>query len=123
VLLPSLLCAAAAQGDLYVTKQILGIGVSPADENYDGETALHEACRHGHTELAAYLLQVGAPIAPVNRWNQTPLVSAVSAVHAHCCISVTRLPCTGDVLNLIRSWQRVTVTSSACAGCWPEARR
>jgi len=51
--------------------------------DYDGRTALHVAAANGVLASVEFLLDAGAPVEPIDRWRDTPIVCAERAHHAH----------------------------------------
>lgn len=72
-LLPMLLCAAAAQGDLHSVEAMLQLtGVDSLD--YDRRTALHLACKEGHLHVIVFLVEkANANVNIVDSDGHTPL--------------------------------------------------
>ena len=75
------LCWAASQGDLGEIRSLIATGVDPDTADYDGRTAMHLAASEGQTEVVAYLLELGAATAPLDRWGGTPLSDAERGGH------------------------------------------
>jgi glutaminase len=48
--------------------------------DYDLRTALHVAASEGHTELCKYLIENGAELNPVDRFDHTPSHDALRSV-------------------------------------------
>eukprot|EP00931_Biecheleriopsis_adriatica_P117169 TRINITY_DN92708_c0_g1_i1.p1 TRINITY_DN92708_c0_g1~~TRINITY_DN92708_c0_g1_i1.p1 ORF type:complete len:630 (+),score=76.77 TRINITY_DN92708_c0_g1_i1:25-1914(+) len=78
-LLPTLMCAAAARGDLPELQAMLRDGVSADQTDYDRRTPLHLACCEGQAEAARFLLEQRADINAVDRFGRTPLNSAIAS--------------------------------------------
>lgn len=83
--LSTLLCGAAARGDLTALREVLGnegAHVNLAD--YDKRTAIHLACSEGLEHVVRCLVdELGADINPVDRWGNTPLDDALRARHTN----------------------------------------
>eukprot|EP00887_Chlorella_sp_A99_P003716 scaffold7.g3716.t1 len=76
----STLLLQAALGSKKGVKRALKDGASPnARSGPQGETALHEACRHGHLDVIATLLKRGADAAARDTRGNTPAHVAASA--------------------------------------------
>ena len=74
-------CSLARCRSLPVYHSIHGLDRSkkhhdPGD--YDGRTALHLAVAEGQTEIVRVLLNKGAKVDVVDRWNATPLLDALN---------------------------------------------
>lgn len=71
----SFLFAAAESGSLHDCEALIDIGASMEWKSIDcaGDSALHAACRRGHTEVVAYLLKKGANVNALGADNYTPL--------------------------------------------------
>lgn len=75
------LCAAAARGDVNELRRLVACNTPLDLSDYDGRTALHLAASENHLAALDYLLLHGAPIAPIDRWGNTPLDDALRAGH------------------------------------------
>jgi len=76
------LCNAAAQGDearLRLLVRDRGYDVDAGDD--DKRTAMHLAASEGKLSMLTLLLELGASIAPVDRWGNTPLNDATCHRH------------------------------------------
>ncbi|GAB4819883.1 hypothetical protein N2152v2_006929 [Parachlorella kessleri] len=69
---PAQLILEAAVGDRRACKQLLKAGAPVGYADPDQNTALHEACRHGHLEVAKLLLKHGARADAANGRGDTP---------------------------------------------------
>ena len=67
------LVSAAWKGDLDRVKAAVIRGEDIDGRGSDGDTALHEACRHGHVDIVKYLLANGANTELKGCRNWTPL--------------------------------------------------
>jgi len=70
----------ARAGDLDEVKSLIQQGAVVHRMNCCNETALHLACRNGHTEVAKYLLDNGASV----NHGEKPLIAAVKYYHYDC---------------------------------------
>jgi ankyrin repeat protein len=59
---------------------LIGAGVEPKYKNGFGDTALHEACKRSHVEVAELLLDRGLDVEQPGRWDMRPLHCAASTV-------------------------------------------
>lgn len=71
------LCWAAHRGDPADVQKWIARGAHVNGRNREGNTALHEAARGGHMEVARLLLGCGARINALNRDGLTPVLLAV----------------------------------------------
>lgn len=76
---PPLLHCATVGGDFEMVKKLLDEGNSPDEQDYEGNTALHLACRENRPDIAGILLDSGAKIYPKNHDEKTPLTLAEEA--------------------------------------------
>ena len=51
-------------------------GAQPTDGDYDGRTPLHLAASEGHADVVSTFIALGVPLAPKDRWGNTPLDDA-----------------------------------------------
>jgi len=77
--LPTMICAAATNGNLDHIKTFEASAVHL--EDYDQRTPLHCAASEGHLSVVEYFLTQGANIHKKDRWGQTPLMDAVKGLH------------------------------------------
>lgn len=63
------LCAAAANGDSDFIKRALSYGVDPNSKDYDHRTALHIAAAEGLYFIAKLLLEAGASVFSMDRYD------------------------------------------------------
>nr|POF26394.1 isoform 3 of histone-lysine n-methyltransferase ehmt1 [Quercus suber] len=72
-------CAGAAgNGQVHAVRHLLARGAQLNPHvNQSSSSPLHEACRHGEYEIAAFLLEAGADVNLNNSYNSTPLMYAV----------------------------------------------
>ncbi|EOD32770.1 hypothetical protein EMIHUDRAFT_455955, partial [Emiliania huxleyi CCMP1516] len=78
-LVPTLLCAAAGNGDMQAMLALVADGaVLRTSRDYDGRTPLHLASSEGRDAVVAYLLQPehGIPLSALDRHDNTPLADA-----------------------------------------------
>lgn len=68
---------ACAQGDTSEMRRLVARGVDPGMANYDGRTGLHIAASAGQIEAIRYLLKIGVPVNPEDRWGNRPLDDAL----------------------------------------------
>lgn len=47
-------------------------------QDYDFRTPLHFAAKHGHADIVRFLIQRGANVNAMDRWQQTPFYEAVT---------------------------------------------
>ena len=73
-LLKDALFDAVESGDLAEVERLLDAGADPvATMRISGWAPLHEACYHGHPDIARLLLERGADVNVKNKWNDTSL--------------------------------------------------
>ena len=72
---------AAAKGDLDAVTAEIGKGADPASTDYDMRTPLHLACSEGRMRVTSYLVHLGVPLSPVDRFGGTPLKYAKQYGH------------------------------------------
>uniref|UniRef100_A0A7S3TTU6 asparaginase n=2 Tax=Emiliania huxleyi TaxID=2903 RepID=A0A7S3TTU6_EMIHU len=83
-LVPTLLCAAAGNGDMQAMLALVADGaVLRTSRDYDGRTPLHLASSEGRDAVVAYLLQPehGIPLSALDRHDNTPLADACKFRH------------------------------------------
>eukprot|EP00500_Bicosoecida_sp_ms1_P002740 CAMPEP_0203813316 /NCGR_PEP_ID=MMETSP0115-20131106/4646_1 /ASSEMBLY_ACC=CAM_ASM_000227 /TAXON_ID=33651 /ORGANISM="Bicosoecid sp, Strain ms1" /LENGTH=956 /DNA_ID=CAMNT_0050722179 /DNA_START=368 /DNA_END=3235 /DNA_ORIENTATION=- len=87
-LMPTLMCSAAASGNLRDVKDMVTDGAAAANcADYDGRTPLHLAACNGHLDIAKFLLSRGADVNATDRFGGRPLGDAV----AHNKVEMARL--------------------------------
>lgn len=62
------LLRAAELGDVTSVLMLIGSGAKLMIEDKDGRSALHQAAKHGHTEVMCHLIDIGANVSAGNRW-------------------------------------------------------
>lgn len=63
-------------------KDVIAKKEVPVDKaDYDFRTALHLAAAEGHFEIVKFLVENGAQVNAVDRWNRTPLEDALRGKH------------------------------------------
>lgn len=72
---------AAAYGDLYRVKALVGAGADIHARDWEGYTPLTWAAQHGRRDVVDYLLGRYAQPNAVDRWGYTPLMWAVQQGH------------------------------------------
>jgi len=79
----TLLCNAAARGDVAALRQLMRRrGADANASDYDRRTALHIAAAEGQLKALEYLVdECGAEPSPLDRWGRTPLDDAVAGKH------------------------------------------
>eukprot|EP00301_Raphidiophrys_heterophryoidea_P020800 c5399_g1_i1.p1 GENE.c5399_g1_i1~~c5399_g1_i1.p1 ORF type:complete len:671 (+),score=149.68 c5399_g1_i1:88-2013(+) len=77
VLMPTLLCSAAGNGDIAGIQSIIRGGFDVNCADYDRRTPLHVAASAGNIEIVELLLLNGASVFARDRFNRTPLLDAV----------------------------------------------
>jgi len=83
--LVSMMCEAAAKGDLVSIHQFVTSGVDPCVMDYDGRTALHLAAAEGHKLVLKYLTSL--PTTAINvqdRYGNTALMDAICHGQVDC---------------------------------------
>jgi ankyrin repeat protein len=74
---------ACAKGDLGRVQHLVTSGKAPelnvTMPELGGRTALHEACHHGHLQVADFVLNCGAELTPTDWKGQTPLHYAATS--------------------------------------------
>ena len=78
----TLLCEAAAVGNLEQVRRLVENGVEVNSNDYDGRTGLHLAACEGRAEVVAHLLEVRADAARRDRFGNTALDDAIRHGHA-----------------------------------------
>lgn len=53
-------------------------------QRFNGETALHKACRRGHSKVVRILLLAGADSTAADEWGSTPQALAIRRGHQTC---------------------------------------
>eukprot|EP00300_Choanocystis_sp_HF-7_P019754 c20420_g2_i1.p1 GENE.c20420_g2_i1~~c20420_g2_i1.p1 ORF type:complete len:581 (-),score=119.52 c20420_g2_i1:68-1810(-) len=81
-LLPTLMCAAAAKGQLMSLMEMLDQGADVNIRDYDHRTPLHVAASQGHIEIVRFLLKHGANTLAIDRHNRTALEEAIAGRHS-----------------------------------------
>eukprot|EP00741_Cyanophora_paradoxa_P015539 tig00020902_g15000.t1 len=79
----TMLCTAAADGDIDALRRLVECGVDPGTPDYDGRTALHLAACNGNQAAVEYLIQQGVDLSPLDRNKGTPLQDAVRHGYHH----------------------------------------
>jgi glutaminase len=72
---------AASRGNLDALERLVARGQRLDIADYDLRTPLHLAASEGRAEVVSYLLNHGHPIAPRDRWANTPLDDAIRHNH------------------------------------------
>jgi ankyrin repeat protein len=78
----SALCRAAMAGQIQVVQELLhqpGIDIDFCNPKFDGNTALHHACKSGHLEVVKLLVEYGATINVTDNKGMTPFLKAASS--------------------------------------------
>eukprot|EP00035_Acanthoeca_spectabilis_P006379 m.123775 g.123775 ORF g.123775 m.123775 type:complete len:256 (+) comp13477_c0_seq2:1444-2211(+) len=73
----TLLCCAAASGDVALITELCEEGLHANAADYDGRTPLHVAAAHGRLDAVKYLLSIGASVHAVDRFGYSVLHDAV----------------------------------------------
>jgi len=73
----SLLWAAPSKA---MAEYLLAAGIDPKMKDANGDTALHQACRHSHADVVEVLLDRGLDIEAKGHWNMPPLHAAASTL-------------------------------------------
>jgi cytohesin len=63
-----------------MAEYLISAGVDPKHTDINGDTALHQACRHSLLEVVRLLLDKGLDIEAQGHWNMRPLQSAASTL-------------------------------------------
>ena len=71
------MCTAASSGDVETVHRlhIQGLNINCCD--YDKRTALHISVASSHFDVVKYLVENGADVNPLDRWQLTPLNDAI----------------------------------------------
>jgi len=72
------LIGAVLRGDKRRVVELLSMGYDPNLQDWDGDTALHYACREGDIEMVELLLRHGADPDIENNEGETPLAVAIA---------------------------------------------
>ena len=72
---------AASKGDHGATHRLVVRGFDQDAGDYDKRTALHLAAAEGRDQVVRYLIENGASVNPIDRWNSTPLDDAYRHEH------------------------------------------
>ncbi len=83
--IPTPVVNAIYRNDLTGVERFLDQGVSINQQDANGYSLLHHACRAGHLEIAELLIERGADVNIRARVNITPLISAVRANELEMC--------------------------------------
>ena len=78
------LCRAAASGDTATLRKAHAGQEDLGLADYDRRTPLHLAASEGHVECVTFLLSIGMPVNPVDRWGGTPLRDAIRQKRKKC---------------------------------------
>ena len=81
-ILPTLMCSAAAIGNVGELAGMISDGADPSCSDYDQRSPLHIAASEGQLSAVAVLLEHGADPSAVDRWGGTPLADAVKQVRS-----------------------------------------
>jgi len=111
-LLPIVMCAAAAVGDIAELKQMLDLGADVDSKDYDGRTAFHLACAEHRTEVVQYLLDCKCKTSEHDCWGGTPLEDCIRS-------SVKSKPASESLISLILSHNGHLNTSSKTLNIGP----
>jgi urea transporter len=105
-LLPIVMCAAAAVGDIAELQQVLDLGADVDSSDYDGRTAFHLACAEQQTEVVQYLLDRKCKTSEHDRWGGTPLEDCIRS-------SAKSKPASESLISLILSHNgRLNISST-----------
>ncbi len=105
-------CSCGADIERANTAVNAGLGVRPSG----GWRALHFAAAEGREEMAAFLLDSGATVDPVDKWGRTPLMIVCEWGQTS---MVTLLLDRGADLHARGRWQRTPFMLAARAGSLP----
>ena len=72
---------AASKGDHGAIHRLIVQGFDQNASDYDRRTALHLAAAEGREQVVRYLVENGAEVNPLDRWNATPLDDAYKYEH------------------------------------------
>jgi len=105
---------AVSSGDLDVVKRLVSEGVPVDSSDEDGRTPLHIACRHGHGEIARFLVDKGVDVNAVDvLWGAKPL--GIAAYYGHRSI-VELLLSKGAEIEHRNRWGNTALSEAAHRG-------
>ncbi|XP_066596945.1 L-asparaginase isoform X2 [Prorops nasuta] len=81
ILFPAMLNAAVLRRDVKKLESLKRCGADISQQNADGRTALHIACREGDLKIVQSLLKMGASVHIQDRFGRTPLTEAIENDH------------------------------------------
>ena len=115
-------CDVARRGHTLVVLALVQAGAALNAASHLGETALHIAASHGHTDSVRALLTAGADTTLRTRYSYCPTVASC-AVHAHRDVSVPRTRTHGRTAPTractTRAHARTTRTHACTSTCTP----
>eukprot|EP00998_Keelungia_sp_KM082_P005817 NODE_210_length_2305_cov_58.274564_g204_i0.p1 GENE.NODE_210_length_2305_cov_58.274564_g204_i0~~NODE_210_length_2305_cov_58.274564_g204_i0.p1 ORF type:complete len:600 (-),score=127.38 NODE_210_length_2305_cov_58.274564_g204_i0:432-2231(-) len=85
-LAPTLMCAAAGNGDITSLQEMVSAGSTVTVSDYDKRTPLHLACAEGHLDCVRWLLEHGACVHTMDRFQRTALMDALLGGHEACAL-------------------------------------
>ena len=111
----TLLCDAAAQGDVSKLRMLMDCGLTPDVADYDHRTPLHLAASGARVLAVSFLLGQGADVFAVDRWGCSPIDDALNGgtlyhdycaklIHMHGGQTSDNEPHRKDRLERLQSW-------------------
>ena len=116
-LAPTLMCSAAASGNVGALAAMVTAGADINQVEYDGRTPLHLAAAEGHTDVVRYLLDQGAQLHTEDRWGQTPLAEATRWRHAGVVEMLEERGASTEASEAIRKLARAACVPCCAAPC------
>jgi len=84
-IVPTLLCMASSQGNIFILKELVNAKYDLNLSDYDGRAAIHLAAENGQLEVIKFLLAHGAQLDLQDNFGNTAYVIAKNHNHDHIC--------------------------------------